>query len=196
MCYCKCVTKQHLLDQVIIFIFQPPFIWTKKEIRVKSTKLKYKNKGLKLKSIYEYNLHIHPVLWIRMTALWEWQYSSYGKRGAWTSQNALFRQLRSHLGLSEVYELVAWIFVMISSGLKANSKKIEGRLFESHPRAYLSSSPHFFPSGSHRLVCRSRRPVQRRGQFHYPEKLNRKPNRAVCAMCGLLRWFRCSGQWV
>ncbi len=130
----------------LFFIFQPPFIWTKKEIRVKSTKLKYKNKGLKLKSIYEYNLHIHPVLWSRMAALWKWQYSCYGKRGAWTSQNALFRQLRSHLGLSEVYGLVAWICVMVSPGFKANSKKIEGRLFQSHPRSYLSSSPHISPS--------------------------------------------------
>lgn len=41
----------------------------KREIRVKSTKLKYKNKGLKSKSVYEHNLHIHPVLWSRMTAL-------------------------------------------------------------------------------------------------------------------------------
>lgn len=82
-----------------LHLFEP-----KKEIRVKSTKLKYKNKGLKLKSIYEYNFHIHPVLWSRMTALWEWQYSCYGKRGALTSQMLCLGNC--HLGLSEVYGLM------------------------------------------------------------------------------------------
>ena len=116
---------------------------------------------------------------MKMTILFIWQEGSLNK-----PKNALSRQLLRHSGLSEVYELVAWICVMVSSGLKANSKKIEGRLFESHPGSYLSPPhTHLSLSRSHRLVCRSGRPMQRRGQFHYPEKLNRKTKPSRVRLC-------------
>lgn len=44
-----------------------------------------------------------------------------------------------------------WIWFMVSPGFKANNKKIEGRLFESHPRSYLSP-PHAHLYLSHLFV--------------------------------------------
>lgn len=181
-----CASKQHLLDHLDYFhistsiYFEPK----KKEIRVKSTKLKYKNKGLKLKSIYEYNFTFTSSAVeqdgsiVRMTILLLWQ-----KRGSLDKPNASLGNCVAMWGCQRSMDL--WICFMVGPGLKANSKKIEGRLFESHPRSYPIIHPpthtHLYLSRSHRLVCRSRR------QIHYPEKLKRKPNRAVCAMCGLLR---------
>lgn len=80
--------------------------------------------------------------------------------------------------------LIEWICVMASRGLKANSKKIEGRLLESHPISYLSS-PSPTPPSLTVWSAAARAPRREGGQFHYPEKLNRKPNRAVCAVSGL-----------
>lgn len=73
------VTKQDLIDQVLVFDTRTSVYLNKnsKEIKkkwVKSTQLKYKNKGLKLKSMYEYSLHVHPVPRSKMRALWELQY--------------------------------------------------------------------------------------------------------------------------
>lgn len=168
--------KQHLLDQVVIFIFQPPFIWTKKrEIRVKSTKLKYKNKGLrKLKSTYEYNLHIHPVLWSRMTALWKmtilFVMARRKEERARTSKEML--RLGNCVGRT-VYELVAWICVMVSLGLKANSKKIEGRLFHTaipEPIFHLLNTPHIPAPPS--LISHLISPSGLLQQLHHPDTWN------------------------
>lgn len=57
---CVCVTKQHLLDQVVIFIFQPPFIWTKKKKRSGlnplnlNTKIRDSNWNQCMNTIYTY----------------------------------------------------------------------------------------------------------------------------------------------
>lgn len=120
----------------------------RREISVKSTKLKYKNKGLKLKSIYEHNLHVHPELWSRVALLWQCQYSFYGKKGSFNKPNALFGRARS-LSVARVRVRVLGPGCGSVPGLKLNSKKIEGRLLERHSGSYLSPSASGLPGRDH-----------------------------------------------
>lgn len=80
---------------------------------------------------------------------------------------------------------MAWIYVVVCPGFKANSKKIEGRLLESHPKSYLSTPPSLpllLPVSPSGLLQQA--PYIQKGPIPLSREIKQKPNRAVCAMWG------------